>query len=42
MLASMLGHDHSRVFLGVLVAETAAGVFTPWLLPRCGWKQVRV
>ena len=41
-LAISLGWQHSGVFWGTFVSETAAGVFTLWLFTRGGWKKAQV
>ncbi|WP_257669910.1 MATE family efflux transporter [Parapedobacter tibetensis] len=41
-LAITLGWEHSGVFWGVFVSETAVGLFTLWLFKRGSWKTVKV
>ena len=41
-LALPMGWNHSGVFWGVFVSETAVGVFTLWLFTRGGWKNAKV
>ncbi|MPZ16286.1 MAG: MATE family efflux transporter [Luteitalea sp.] len=41
-LAIPLGWEHSGVFWGVFVSETAVGLFTLWLFTRGGWKRAQV
>jgi putative MATE family efflux protein len=41
-LAIHLGWQHSGVFWGVFVSETAVGLFTLWLFSRGRWKTVTV
>jgi Na+-driven multidrug efflux pump len=42
VLAIALGWQHSGVFWGVFVSETAVGIFTLWLFSRGRWKSARV
>lgn len=41
-LAIPLRWEHSGVFWGVFVSETAVGLFTVWLFTRGGWKHAKV
>lgn len=41
-LAVQLGWQHTGVFWGVFVSETAVGLFTLWLFSRGRWKTVQV
>lgn len=41
-LAISLGWQHSGVFWGVFVSETAVGLFTLWLFTRGRWKTAQV
>jgi putative MATE family efflux protein len=41
-LAIALGWQHSGVFWGVFISETAVGLFTLWLFSRGRWKTARV
>jgi putative MATE family efflux protein len=41
-LAVQLGWQHTGVFWGVFVSETAVGLFTLWLFSRGRWKTVEV
>lgn len=41
-LATRLGWQHSGVFWGVFVSETAVGLFTLWLFSRGKWKNATV
>ena len=41
-LAIHLGWQHTGVFWGVFVSETAVGLFTLWLFSRGKWKTVTV
>lgn len=41
-LAITLGWEHSGVFWGVFISETAVGLFTLWLFSRGKWKTVKV
>jgi putative MATE family efflux protein len=42
LLAVALDWEHSGVFWGVFVSETAVGLFTLWLFSRGGWKTAKV
>jgi putative MATE family efflux protein len=42
LLAVRLGWQHSGVFWGVFVSETAVGLFTLWLFTRGKWKTAQV
>jgi putative MATE family efflux protein len=42
LLAIALGWQHSGVFWGVFVSETAVGLFTLWLFSRGKWKTAQV
>ncbi|HVL00079.1 MAG TPA: MATE family efflux transporter [Dongiaceae bacterium] len=42
VLAVQMGWQHSGVFWGVFVSETAVGLFTLWLFSRGGWKTRQV
>jgi putative MATE family efflux protein len=42
LLAVKLGWQHSGVFWGVFVSETAVGLFTLWLFTRGRWKTAQV
>jgi Na+-driven multidrug efflux pump len=42
LLAVALDWQHSGVFWGVFVSETAVGLFTLWLFTRGRWKTARV
>lgn len=42
LLAITLDWQHSGVFWGVFVSETAVGLFTLWLFTRGKWKMARV
>ena len=42
LLAVGLGWQHSGVFWGVFVSETAVGLFTLWLFTRGRWKTAQV
>jgi len=42
VLAINMGWQHSGVFWGVFVSETAVGLFTLWLFKRGSWKLVKI
>lgn len=42
LLAVRLGGEHSGVFWGVFISETAVGLFTLWLFTRGRWKTAQV
>jgi putative MATE family efflux protein len=42
LLAIALDWQHTGVFWGVFISETAVGLFTLWLFSRGNWKKVRV
>jgi putative MATE family efflux protein len=41
-LSIKLGWEHSGVFWGVFISETAVGLFTLWLFTRGTWKSAKV
>ena len=41
-LANTLGFQHSGVFWGTMISETAVGAFTLWLFTRGRWKEMEI